>query len=865
MSTKVALNSFFTLLIIPYLFSSCNQAYEQSNLKMIELDGNWLFSQAGQDKWLPGKIPGTVHTDLFDNGIIEDFFYRLNEFDIQWIENEDWEYKTVFEVSRDLLEMDVAELHFMGLDTYADVYLNGYKILEADNMFIGWEVNCLDYLHEGDNELYIYFHSPVKRGMEKLEKLDYLIPASNEQAPEGRQTNVFTRKAPFHYGWDWGPRLVTSGIWRPVYLKAWNDSKIDDIYLETVSIDNNQAVIFSEIEVRSVAGGEYVMSLYINGNASGLSEALELTTGSTKAQFSFSIEDPDLWWTNGLGEPYLYSFDFRLEKNGKLIDSHQLEYGVRTVRLIQNPDELGHSFYFEINGIPVFMKGSNVIPSETITTRVSDEDYQKLVRNATDAGMNMLRVWGGAIYEEDYFYQLCDRNGLLVWQDFMFACALQPGDDDHLENIRKEAEYNVKRLRNYASIALWCGNNENLHGWHHWGWQDLYTPEQRDFMWMTYERIFHEILPDAVRKFDPKNTYWSSSPSSGNNQLADRRSGDEHDWSVWFGQSPFSNYTFRVPRFVSEWGLQAFPGMHTIKTFATAGDLDINSELIRKRQRSNMPYIAKGFNGNDMISWYMEMYYDVPEQFEDFIYVSQLLQAKGYKTAAESHRRSMPYCMGTLYWQLNDCWPTISWSTVDYHNRWKASHYAIKKAYQEVIISPVIEGNNVNTYVISDKLETTEGEITITLMDFNGTILWSDRKKVSIPPNTSTMIHSVDESSLPAGDRPGSILLVSELSLNGEVTATNNLYFTSPKYLELPVSEIKTSLSRNTDGYTLEIESDKLVRNLYLQTPDAEARYSDNFFDLLPGKKMTVQISTAQLIDNSEITMISLNDLKHRR
>ncbi|MGF1585454.1 MAG: glycoside hydrolase family 2 protein [Bacteroidales bacterium] len=867
MSTKVLKHSFLTYLFILSVFTSCNRADDQDgSMMMIELNGKWFFSQAGKDAWLPGKVPGTVHSDLFENEIIEDLFYRLNEFDIQWIENEDWEYKTVFKVSRNLLEMDAAELHFKGLDTYADVYLNGHKILEADNMFIGWEVNCLEYLYEGDNELHIYFHSPVKRGMEKLEKLDFLIPASNEQAPEGKQTNVFTRKAPFHYGWDWGPRLVTSGIWRPVYLKIWNDSKIDDIYLETVSIDNNRAGITSEIEIQSVTGGEYVMSLYINGDASGLSEAIELAAGANKTKFNFSIEDPELWWTNGLGEPHLYNFDFRLEKDGKLIDNYQLDYGIRTVRLVQNPDEVGHSFYFEVNGIPVFMKGSNVIPSETLTTQVTDEDYQNLVRNATEAGMNMLRVWGGAIYEEDYFYQLCDRNGLLVWQDFMFACALQPGDEAHLDNIRKEAEYNIKRLRNHASVALWCGNNENLHGWHHWGWQDLYTPEQRDFMWATYQRIFHEILPAAVREFDPKNTYWSSSPSSGNNQLADRRSGDEHDWTVWFGQSPFSNYGVMVPRFVSEWGLQAFPGMQTIKSFAAEGDMDLNSEIIRKRQRSNMPYIAEGFNGNDMIRWYMEMYYDVPEEFEDFTYVSQLLQAKAYKTAAESHRRSMPHCMGTLYWQLNDCWPTISWSTVDYHNRWKASHYAIKKAFQEVIISPAIEGDNINTYVVSDRLEPAEGEISLALMDFNGKILWSANEKVHILPNTSTRAHSLVESLLPAGDRPGSIFLVTDLVIDGKTVSTNNLYFTGPRYMELPDSEIKFTRSRRREGYSVELESDKLVRNVYLQTSDADATFSDNFFDLVPGRKKTVQIVTRQSISNDkDIRIVSLNDLKHKR
>jgi beta-mannosidase len=833
---------------------------------MIEIKNNWQFTQAGKNEWRQAEVPGSVHTDLLRHGLIEDFFVGLNEFGVQWIENESWEYKTTFRVKSSLLKRDNVELHFRGLDTYADVYLNDNLILEADNMFVGWKVDCRDYLVEGENELRIFFHSPVEEGMKKLSMLDYLVPAINEQAPVGKQTNVFTRKAPFHYGWDWGPRLVTSGVWRPVYLKAWDDALIEDIYLETVSIRENQARIIAQLEIQSVSGGEYNISLHIDGEPSGITKNITLERGFNKKKLDITIENPKLWWTRGLGDPYLYDFSFRLEKDDEVTDIYRLDYGVRTVRLVQNPDEVGHTFYFEVNGIPVYMKGANVIPSETITTRVSGEVYQNLVKNAVDANMNMLRVWGGAIYEDDYFYQLCDRNGLLVWQDFMFACNLQPGDEAHLENIRKEAEYNIRRLRNHASIALWCGNNENLHGWHHWGWQDLYNDEQREFMWKTYQKIFYDILPAAVRKYDPKNSYWSSSPSAGNNQLADRRSGDEHDWTIWFGRQPFSNYANRVPRFVSEWGLQAFPEMRTIESFASEDDRNLHSEVMRKRQRSNMPYIEEGFNGNDMIEWYMQMYYDVPVDFGDFVYVSQLLQAKGYKTAVEAHRRAMPHCMGTLYWQLNDCWPTMSWATVDYYNRWKASHYAIKKAFEDVIVSSVIEGNNVNTYVVSDRLDPVDAMIELTLMDYNGNTLWSESKKAVVAANTSTLVHSVPEPSLPAGDRPGSIVLVADVIAGGEIISTNNFYFASPKYLELPEAGVQVGYTRNRDGYSVELVSDRLVRNLHIQMNDPDAVYSDNYFDLVPSRKKVIQINTSgQIVNEDDLTMISLNDLKHRR
>ncbi len=851
------------LVFTAIVLTSCDQRTDKQTQFLKEITDNWQFRQAGDASWLSAEVPGTVHTDLLANGKIDDFFHRLNEKDVQWIEDADWEYRTTFNVSADILARDMVELNFKGLDTYADVFLNDQLILTANNMFIGWEVNCREYLQVGENELRILFHSPVREGMKNLEKLDYLIPATNEQAPVGERTSVFTRKAPFHYGWDWGPRLVTSGIWRPVYLKAWDNARIEDVYLETVYAGNEVAEILADIKINSLNGENYLLTLYINGEPSGFSENVSLSKGINETRLEISIDNPALWWTNGLGDPNLYDFGFRLERGRTVIDTYELEYGVRTVKLVQKPDEVGHSFYFEVNGIPVFMKGANIIPSETLTPRVTDQMYQNLIKNAVDANMNMLRVWGGAIYEEDYFYELCNRNGLLVWQDFMFACNLQPGDEAHLENIRKEAEYNVKRLRNHASIALWCGNNENLHGWHHWGWQDLYTPEQRDFMWRTYERIFYEILPGAVAEFDPKNSYWSSSPSSVGNELADRKSGDEHDWTVWFGRQPFSNYANNVPRFVSEWGLQAFPGMHTIESFSEPGDRDIDSDVMKHRQRSNMPYIEPGFNGNDMIKWYMEKYYNVPYDFKDFTYVSQLLQAKGYKTAVEAHRRAMPHCMGTLYWQLNDCWPTMSWSTVDYYNRWKASHYAIKNAYEKVIVSSVIEGANVNTYVVSDKLEPFEAKITLSLMEFNGNVLWTDTLPVKVNANTSSLAHSIKESELPAGDRPGSIVLVADLAVAGKVVATNNFYFTVPRYLDLPPSNVWFALRKVEEGYELELFSDVLERNLFIDIPGGKGTFGDNYFDLLPGREKTIEITTDLILDPvNDITIVSLNDFR---
>jgi beta-mannosidase len=851
----------FFYLIMMVMATSCGMTQEKANWA-VEIDGGWEFSEAGTDEWLPATVPGTVHADLLANGKIEDPHFRMNEDKVQWIEDKDWVYRTTFKVKEDVLSRNLVEMEFLGLDTYADVYLNDSLLLSADNMFLAHVVDVKAALVKGENKLRIYFHSPVARGMEKLQRLDYLIPAVNEQAPEGEKTNVFTRKAPFHYGWDWGPRLVTSGVWRPVVLRSADQARIEDVFVETISIANDKAQLRGFVEVQVLEEGVYDLSLTADGETEAFETKVNLSPGLQLVPLQFDLLQPKLWWSNGLGDPYLYDFRFELKKEGKMVDAHTLDYGVRTIELVQTPDEAGRSFHFEVNGVPVFMKGANVIPSNTLTPSVDKATYDRLIRNAVDANMNMLRVWGGAIYEEDYFYELCDRNGILIWQDFMFACALQPGDEAHLENIRLEAEYNVKRLRNHASLALWCGNNENLHGLHHW-WNDMFEPEVEAFMVETYNRIFLDILPAAVEKHHPGMDYWSTSPSAFGDELADRRSGDEHDWTIWFGEKPFSAYAEDVPRFVSEYGLQAFPGMHTIKEFTAEEDRVWDSEVMRHRQRGTMAYVAPGFDGNDMIRRYMERYYKVPEKFEDFVYVSQLLHAKAYKTALEAHRRNMPHCMGSLYWQINDSWPTISWATVDFYGRWKAAHYAVRKANETVIISPVVTGNRIKVFAVSDRLEPFSGELKGTLMGLNGTVLLSEKVPVTVAANTSTEIF---EDTFGAFITPetdiSSLVVVLELLEKDAVIADNIAYMVAPKDLPLAKAEVQTSIEVTEAGYALTLTCNVLAKDVFVDTPYGDVFVTDNYFDLVPGRPKTIELITDRTLDlEKEVVIKTLNDL----
>jgi beta-mannosidase len=475
--------------------------------------------------------------------------------------------------------------------------------------------------------------------------------------------------------------------------------------------------------------------------------------------------------------------------------------------------------------------------------------------------MNMVRIWGGAIYGEDYLYNLCDKNGILVWQDFMFACALQPGDSAHLENIRKEAEYNVKRLRNHASLALWCGNNENLNGWHSWGWDKMYVPEVKEFVWNTYKRIFDEILPAAVKTFDPKTEYWPSSPMAYGGKSADRKSGDEHDWTIWFGGKLFSDYGKNVPRFVSEYGLQSFPSMHTIRKFSEEQDWGWDSKVMRHRQRGKMPYIRPGFDGNDMIKGYMEKYYHVPDDFEDFVYVSQLLQAMAYKTATEAHRRNMPHCMGSLYWQLNDSWPTISWSTVDYYGHWKAAHYAIRDADKPVIVVPVQTKDHLKVYGVSDKPVPFDAEISVTVMDFFGQVISKSKNKVHVPVNSSQLVFDEKTDDIIKDTDTRSLVVVIKLASEKELIADNLFYFHCPKDLELSDAEVTVSAEKTDTGYRLTVSTNKLAKNVFLDTPGGEGFFTDNFFDLLPGEAKTVDLETSESLASEDITVTILNQL----
>lgn len=815
-----------------------------------KLNDNWEFSQAALNEWRPAEVPGTIHTDLLAHGLIEDPFFRTNEKEQQWIDKVDWEYRAFFGVDEQVIRHDVVELNFHGLDTYSDVFLNGHLILKAHNMFRKWSVNVKTYLVEGKNQLLISFQSPVCRGLSEQKGYGLRLPASNDQSENGglgpNKISIFTRKAGYHFGWDWGPRFVTSGIWRPVELKAWNRLAIRDVFIHQEQISPVKADLSFVIELENFRTQEYsVVIETLSGELPPVTSSVEVSEGNRKISVPLTIDKPRLWWCNGCGSPEMYDFRITIADNFGLEQIKEVRTGFRSIRLVREPDTHGESFYFELNGRKVFAKGANYIPNDVFLPRVTGEDYQKVINDAVAANMNMIRVWGGGIYENDIFYELCDEKGILVWQDFMFACSMFPGDEGFLENVRQEAVENVIRLRNHPSMALWCGNNEihSMWAWHGdddpLGWKAMFSEEQRHQVNNAYNDLFHNILPDAVNQFAGGVDYWPSSPQAGYDvsKFADENtlgSGDQHYWGVWHGLHPFEGFDENVGRFMSEYGFQSFPEFETVKKYTIPSDWDIESEVMAAHQRSGI--------GNLRIKEYMARDYDVPDDFEQFLYMSQVLQAEGIKRGIEAHRRNMPRCMGSLYWQLNDCWPVASWASTDYYRKWKALHYVARKAFEPIIVLMNIEDAQAAFFVVSDMLQKLHGELHIDSFSFSGKKLNSITAVIDADSNASTRVLA-----LPAPDVIGGSSNISSVVIRFSLSVNDKEIYQSFCYLDKPGNlllsnnpEINMNIAEQDGKTIIELSSSELVKNLMLYIPGERTFFSDNYFDLLPGFPQTV-------------------------
>jgi beta-mannosidase len=848
------MKSIFLFLFIGNLVPAFSQPILQN------LSGTaWQFKERGNTNWRPATVPGSIHTDLMAVKALPDPNFRDNEKWVQWVSNLDWEYKSEFSVLPDLSSKPKIDLVLKGLDTYADVFLNGEKILQSENMFLEHRLDVKKLLVSGNNELRILFRSPLKSALPALISNPQTLPAINDDMH--MKTSPYTRKAGYHYGWDWGPRLVTSGIWRPLFLEGYDQARIENLFLETEKISKGKAFLAGTLELQNALPEGYVLQLKI-----GKTEKKILLPDSAKGKrfhrFEIEVANPELWWTNGLGKPFLYDVQAQVLKGGVLQDQKKFPFGIRTIEVVHEKDAGGKSFFFKLNGLPVFMKGANYIPQDNFLTRVGEDRYRKLLGSAKEANMNMLRVWGGGIYENDIFYHLCDSLGLMVWQDMMFACTMYPGTESFRNSVVNEVRQNVRRLRNHCSIALWCGNNENETGWlKRWMMGRIpYSKSDSAKVYGDHKVLFHSLIPSVLKEEDPGRFYTRSSPSANDDAIMpDKRGfGDIHDWNVWFGTGDYRTYANTVSRFHSEYGFQSFPAMETIRRFSEKQDWYEDSDVMDVHQKHP--------NGNSKIRRFASQFYPKPKDFEEFLYISQLQQAEAMKFAVETHRIRQPYCMGSLYWQLNDCWPAASWSSIDYYGRWKATQYFVKKANEPKRVVSRIQKDSVLVYVLNEtKSDLPFKSVKIDWVDFSGKVLFSRKEAVS-GKNVVAPLSVLKVGSSVAGngtfDSTQTFLRVSVMDRDEKVILSNHQFFRLPKDLSLPKEGIQKSLVKTGNGYRLTLSGPFLHKNLMVGSTDPEISFSDNYMDILPGEPVVLEFSSVKEVRLEDLKFTCLNPSK---
>ena len=792
------------------------------------LNVGWKLYLNNEEDWIDARVPGNVHLDNLENRKIPDPFFGQNEAELQWISDEDWTYKLMFEPDKDLMERKNIILFFHGLDTYADIFLNNIKVLSANNMFHPWIADVKDVIKDGMNNLEIHFRSPLKEVSGQMNSIDHALPADNDQAGK---TSPYTRKAPYHYGWDWGPCLVTSGIWKEVELIGWEDWYVDQFHIKNKNVSKDIAELEVELTVLSDISEDISVCVCESLSGKDFKKIFRMEPGANDFSFTIFIDNADLWWPVGHGDQILHEFFLTIETN-KREEHHERRLGIRDVKIRRDKDEKGESFEIHVNGMPIYSKGANWIPADYFVERLTRDDYKRLLNDAIRANMNTLRIWGGGIYEPDHFYELCDEMGIMVWQDFMFACSMYPANDEFLDSVEKEARYQVNRLKGHASVILWCGNNEIASGWLSWGWKE----ELPSSVWQDYKKLFHELLPKICNELDPERFYWPSSPGHGTDQSDEDQvygKGDNHYWGVWHGGDEFNAFEDNVGRFMTEYGMQSFPATSTIESFTNKGDRDLDSEVMNAHQKASL--------GTGNLMKYIEDQYTVNNDFDSVTGLSQIMQAEAIRFAVEAHRRHMPYCMGTLYWQFNDCWPVISWSSIDYRGNWKALHYSARNFFKPVIVSLIDLEDVVNIHVVNDQHYGLDADMKIGLFGFNGDVLFEESFSMEVKQFSTCIARSIDKTVLLDGRDLSTLVLRAELTSNRELLSKSHQFFKKPKELKIPRPEFEHEVKYLNGKYEITIRSYSFLYQLHFISSQIRGVFSDNYFNMLPNEVIVIE------------------------
>ncbi|GAB3688900.1 glycoside hydrolase family 2 protein [Salinarchaeum chitinilyticum] len=826
-------------------------------------------ADAGLDGSLAAEVPGDVYHDLLRAEEIADPFVEDNELDVQWVGETDWTYETTIEVDDETLAHDEHRLVFEGLDTVAEVSVNGEVVGTSDNMHRRYEFDVGAALEAGANELEVAFASPVDYAAERAAEYPYDVRSI--EFPVEQPHRNFIRKAQCHFGWDWGTCLPTMGIWRNVELVGFSEPRITDVAVGQDHDDSGGAHTVDlqvDLRVEAPEAGEYDVAVAIDDETldAAATTTVSIDAGVSEPSVSLTVEDPELWWPAGHGDQPLYDLSVELSTaEGITADAATERIGFREIELVREIDDAGESFGFEVNGQPVYAKGANWIPTDGIPTRVDDSDYERLLSDAVDANMNCIRVWGGGIYERDEFYETCDEQGLLVWQDFMFACALYPSDDAFIDTVAAEAEYQVRRLSSHPSIALWCGNNENeemLREWIGEGAEDYDTYAE------DYDALYLDTLGPVVENVDPDDrAFWPASPHSSSPDVLpnDNSEGDVHFWDVWHSGKPFSAYLDAEPRFASEFGYQSFPSIETLSDVLEPADMNPTAPLMEHHQRNP--------GGNGRILQRMVDHFRVPFDMADFVYLSQVQQGLAIETAIEHWRRIKPHCGGTIYWQLNDMWQVASWSSIEYGGRWKALQHMTRRFYAPVLVSivPVDEEGDpigrdeepaaAQVWVTSDETHALDGDIEITAETFDGeTIHHEETVPADVGAQESAVVATLDPDALGDDEIDADR---SDLLLRAEYTGPEESYVAHEvlnvyKRLDLP----EVDLDVTVDGDEVAVAADDAALYVRLDPGELQGHFSDNFFHLAAGEERTVTFDHQSGEDGSVADALSVTHLR---
>ncbi len=795
--------------------------------EQVNLGGAWRMREADSQTWHSAHVPGSVYADLMADGTMPDPFWRENELDAFERMKKDYVYQRTFTVTEAQLAHAHVELVCEGLDTLAHVSLNGREIAFADNMHITWVWDVKEHLHAGENTLEIRFDSPILYCAKKAEE----APGweSSDATPGFRHL----RKAHCMFGWDWGPRLPDAGIWRPIFLRTWDTARLENALMLQAHHDG-----VVDVTIRPEIAGESAWSAEItapDGEVLTLPETMA-------AEQVIAIQNPQLWWPNGLGKQPLYRVTVRLAAG----DTRTWRIGLRTMTVSREKDEWGEEFCHVVNGVKVFAMGADYIPEDNILARVTPERTRRLLEDCKAANFNAIRVWGGGYYPDDAFYDICDELGLLVWQDLMYACAFYDLTPDFERSIRVETHQNVARLRHHASLALICGNNEmemfmagaNSALINHRTWE--FVPTYPHHI-TDYVKMFEYILPAIVKETAPQTYWWPASPSSGGNFDApnDENRGDNHYWDVWHGEKPFTEYRKFFFRYASEFGFQSFPCLKSVEQFTLPDDRNIFSRVMERHQRNQA--------ANGKILSYLSQTFRYPNSFDDLLYASQLMQAEAIRYGVEHWRRNRGRCMGAIIWQLNDIWPVASWASIDYYGRWKALHYAAKRFFAPVMISAEEEGElsqnpKINEYhpapleksfrlnVCNETLRDVTGEVVWALRTPDGAIVRQNQQTLTIPAMSAKWLDKVDCADASLTGHYVSFAFV----VDNVAVSEGTCIFCAPKHFEF----VDPRLTVETRGDTLLVTSHAYAKQVWLESEDADLLLDDNAFDMNRGTKV---------------------------